>query len=144
MKLIGDIKKITTKRDSKHQGIELHIDRIEYLTHKKDGRYFQAFDYEDELEIPLVITGDRLSLKNLKPLEEGEYEYNVFDKVGEDYKLNENIQLELTLAYDFEEDLTILTTGYYGVTIPPKEFEQLKKEREKEKAYRNRKSKRRD
>src|SRR5688572_3473189 len=141
MKLTGDIKKITTKRDSKHQGIELEIDKIEYITHKKDGRYFQTFDYEVELETPLIITGDQLALKHQKPLEEGEYEYNVFDKVEDEYVLNDNIQLELTLAYDFEEGLTFLSSGYYAVTLPPKEFEKLKTEKEKEKAFMNRKGK---
>ena len=50
MKLTGDIKKITTKREYKHQDIELEIDKVEYMTNKKDGHYFQAFDYEVELE----------------------------------------------------------------------------------------------
>jgi hypothetical protein len=144
MKLTGDLNKITTKRNTNNQGIELHLDKIEYLTQKKDGRDFQTFDYEDELEPPLVITGDRLALKHQKPLEEGELEFNVFDKVGEEYVLNENIQLELTVAYNPEEGMTILSSGYYAVTIPPKDFEQLKMEREKEKAFKNRKGRKKN
>ena len=143
MKLTGDIRKIGLKRDNKFQEIALEIDKVEYLTHKKDGRYFQAFDYEVELENPIVITGDRLAKKNVKPTEEGELEFQVYDLIDGEYVLNENIQLEIITAYDFDEDLLILSSVYYAVTIPPKEFEALKKEQEKVKAYKNRKGNKR-
>ena len=144
MKLTGDIRKIGFKRDSKFQDIALEIDKVEYLTHKKDGHYFQAFDYEVELENPIRITGDRLAKKNLKPTEEGEIEFQVFDLIDGEYVLNENIQLEVITVYDFDEDLLILSSGYYAVTIPPKEFEALKKELEKVQAYKNRKGNKRN
>jgi len=143
MKLTGDIRKIGLKRDNKYQDISLEIDKVEYLTHKKDGRYFQAFDYEVELENPIVITGDRLAKKDLKPTEEGELEFQVYDLIDGEYVLNENVQLEIITAYDFDEDLLILSSVYYAVTIPPKEFEALKKEQEKSKAFKNRKGNKR-
>ena len=139
MKLTGDLRKIGTKRDSKFQDISLEVNKIEYLTYKKDGHYFQAFDYEVELENPMVITGDRLARKNLK-LPEGEISFDVYDKQGEEYVLNENIKLEVELEYDFEEDILLVTSVYYAVTLPPKDFEFLKKAYEKDKAFRNRKS----
>src|SRR5687768_757267 len=107
MKLTGDIRKITTTRSSKHQDIVLEIDTIEYLTHKKDGRYFQAFNYEDEPDAPLIITGDRLARKKIKPTEEGEYEFHVYDLVDGEYILNENLDLEVQIEYDFDEDIII-------------------------------------
>jgi len=143
MKLNGDIRKIGMKRDSKFQDISVEIDKVEYLTHKKDGRYFQAFDYEVELETPLIITGDRLAKKNQKPMEEGELEFLVYDIVNGEYVLNENVQLEVITAFDFEENLLILSWGYYGITIPPKEFEALKKEHEKLKGFKSRKDNKR-
>ena len=143
MKLIGDIRKIGLKRDNKYQDISLEIDKVEYLTHKKDGRYFQAFDYEVELENPIVITGDRLAKKNLKPTEEGELEFQVYDLTDGEYVLNENVELEIITAYDFDEDLLILSSVYYAVTIPPKEFEAMKNELEKNKAFKNRKGNKR-
>src|SRR5688572_7771970 len=143
MKLTGDIRKIGLKRNNKFQDISLEIDKVEYLTHKKDGRYFQAFDYEVELENPIVITGDRLAKKDLKPTEEGELEFQVYDLIEGEYVLNENVQLEIITAYDFDEDLLILSSVYYAVTIPPKDFEALKKEQEKSKAFKNRKGNKR-
>ncbi|KAA9345597.1 hypothetical protein [Adhaeribacter soli] len=140
MKLTGDIKRIKNKRDDRNQDIEIEVDKIEYLTSKKDGRYFQAFDFEETLETPLVITGDCLALKPGKPAEEDEYEFNVYDKEGEEYVLNPDKFLSLSIAYDFDEDLTILTSVYYSVTLPPKDFEELKKEKEKERSFKNRKS----
>ena len=143
MKLTGDIRRIKTNRDDRNRDIEIQIEKVEYLTHKKDGRYFQAFDFEDTLEAPLVITGDCLALKPGKPAAEGEYEFNVYDQTEEGYVLNPDKELTLTIFYDFEEDLIILNGLYYSVTLPPKEFEQLKKEREKEKGFKNRKDRRR-
>src|SRR6478735_5180079 len=104
MKLTGDIRKIGTKRDDKFQDIKLEINRIEYLTHKKDGHYFQAFDYEINLEEPLEITGDCLARKHAKPGPDGELEFLVYDKADGEYVLNENKTLELEIAFDFEED----------------------------------------
>lgn len=139
MKLQGDLRKIGTKRDSKFQEISLEIKKIEYLTYKKDGHYLQAFDYEVELEEPLTITGDCLALKNSKPGPDGELTFKVYDKQGDDYVLNDHKQLEVELEYDFEEDLLLLTSVYYAVTLPPKDFEFLKKEIEKQKGFKNRK-----
>src|SRR6478736_8073709 len=133
MKLTGDLRKIGAKRDRKFQDISLQIKKLEYLTYKKDGHYFQAFDYEVELEEPVLITGDRLARKNLK-LPEGELHFEVYDKQGGEYVLNENVKLEVELEYDFEEDVLLLTSVYYAVTLTPKDFEFLKKELEKEKA----------
>lgn len=139
MKLTGDIRRIKTQRENRNRDIEIEIEKVEYLTHKKDGRYFQTFDYEDTLESPIVITGDCLALKPGKPAEEGEYDFVVFDKEGEEYKANPDKELTLTVAYNFEENLNILNGLYYTVTLPPTAFEQLKKEREKEKGFKNRK-----
>ena len=143
MKLTGDIRKIGTKREDKHQDISLEINRVEYLTNKKDGNYYQAFDYEVELDEPLIITGDRLARKHPKPGPDGELEFLIYDKVDGEYVLNENLQLEIEVAYDFEEDLLILSSVYYAETLPPKDFEALKKELEKTKAFKNRKGKKR-
>lgn len=143
MKLTGDIRKIKTKREDQHADIVLEINRVEYLTHKKDGHYFQAFDYDVDLAAPLLLTGDRLARKHAKPGKDGELEFLVYDKTDNGYALNENIKLEIEVAYDFEEDLQILSSVYYSVTLPPKEFETLKQELEKEKAFRNRKGKKR-
>ncbi|MFC5272260.1 hypothetical protein [Adhaeribacter terreus] len=143
MKLTGDIRKIGTKRDDKFQDISLQINRIEYITNKKDGNYFQAFDLEVELEKPLIITGDRLAKKNIKPSEEGEILFDVYDKVGDAYVLNKNLELEIIVAHDMEEDLLILSSVYYAEMLPPKEFEAFKKEYEKTTAFKNRKGKKR-
>ncbi|MBK0402767.1 hypothetical protein I5M27_07200 [Adhaeribacter sp. BT258] len=143
MKLTGDIRKIGTKREDKFQDIVLEINRLEYITHKKDGNYFQAFDLEVELEKPLIITGDRLAKKNIKPSEEGEILFDVYDKAGDAYVLNKNLELEIIVAYDSDEDLLILSSVYYAEMLPPKEFEAFKKEYEKTKAFKNRKGKNR-
>ena len=143
MKLTGDIRKISTKREDRFQDISLEINRIEYLTHKKDGHYFQAFDLEVNLEKPLVITGDQLARKHAKPGSEGELEFRVYDKAGDEYVPNEGKILEVEVEYDFEEDLLILSSVYYAETLAPKEFEALKKEHEKQKAFQNRKGKKR-
>jgi hypothetical protein len=143
MKLTGDIRKIGTKREDKNQDISLEINRIEYLTHKKDGNYYQAFDLEVVLEKPLIITGDQLARKNIKPSEEGEIIFELYDKVGDEYVLNKNLELEIIVAYDMEEDLLILSSVYYAEMLPPKEFEAFKKEYEKTNAFKNRKGKKR-
>ncbi|AKQ45140.1 hypothetical protein TH63_05020 [Rufibacter radiotolerans] len=134
MKVVGNIKSITPQRSSKKQAIELHIDRVEYVTSKKDGRYYQDFNYIDDLDTPLVITGDCLALSTDKKLDEDEYEFHVYDKVGEEYVLNKDKYLFLSMAYDFDEDQHILSEVDYTITLPPDEFDQFKKERENEKA----------
>ncbi|MFT2008605.1 hypothetical protein ACMA1I_08015 [Pontibacter sp. 13R65] len=134
MRLKGNILDIKTKRDSKNAGIELFVNKIDYVTHKKDGRYFQPFDFEDELETPIVITGDCLARIPNNLLEEGEYEFKVFDKEGDEYVLNENKLLTITLMYDEEEQQTIVSAVTYEVTISNEEFKQLKADRHKEKS----------
>lgn len=126
MKLTGNLQDIKTKRDSNNQGIEIHVDRVEYITHKKDGKYYQPFELIEDLKTPLVLTGDCLARIPNKFLEEGEFEYEVYDKVGEEYELNPNKKLALTITYDFDSDLTILTEAYYTVTITNDEFKELK------------------
>ena len=134
MKVVGNIKSITPQRSTKKQAIELHIDRVEYVTSKKDGRYYQDFNYIDDLDTPLVITGDCLALSTDKKLEEGEYEFNVYEKAEDGYALNPNKYLFLTMVYDFDEDQEILSEVDYTITLPPDEFDQFKKERDNEKA----------
>ncbi|WP_210490634.1 hypothetical protein [Rufibacter aurantiacus] len=143
MKAIGNILNINTQRDSRHKGIEVHLDSIEYLTSKKDGRYYQDFEYLDELETPLVITGDCLARVSGKPSADGEYEFKVYDKVGEEYVLNPDKKLYLTVVYDFDEDLNILSEAYYSVNMPNEEFTQFKMEKEKEKSRKNWKGRKR-
>ncbi|WP_205502293.1 hypothetical protein [Rufibacter psychrotolerans] len=134
MKVVGNILTIGTKRDNKHQNIEVYLDAVEYLTSRKDGKYYQDFSYEEELETPLVITGDCLARVPGKQAEEGEYEFRVYDKVGEEYVLNPDKQLSLSLEYDFDENLHILSSAYYAISLPDAEFTKLKAEKEKEKS----------
>ncbi|MCC9136985.1 hypothetical protein ACFSKU_05465 [Pontibacter silvestris] len=129
MRLIGNILDIKQNRENGNKDIELHISRVNYITQKKDGRFFQPFEYEDELETPLVITGDRLARIDYKHQEEGDFEFKVYDLEAEEYVLNEDKQLSLTLTYDFDADLHILTSLYYEINISNEEFEQLKWER---------------
>lgn len=131
MRLKGNIQDIKGKRDSNNKGIEIHLDKIEYITHRKDGKYYQPFDLVVDLDVPLVITGDCLARVSSKQLEEGEYEFQVYDKVGDDYVLNPNKELALTITYDYDADLTILTEVYYTVTVSNEEFKQIKAERQK-------------
>ncbi|MBB6612701.1 hypothetical protein H7F15_16785 [Pontibacter sp. Tf4] len=140
MKLTGNLQDIKTKRDSANKHIELHIDRVEYITLKKDGKYYQPFDLVVEPETPVVITGDCLARIPNKQLEEGEYEFEVYDKVGEDeYELNPNKELALTVTYDFDADLNILTELYYTVTVDNEEFKELKAAQNKAKKGKGRK-----
>jgi hypothetical protein len=134
MKVVGNIKSITPQRSTKKKAIELHIDRVEYVTSKKDGRYFQDFNYIEDLDTPLVLTGDCLALSTDKKLEEGEYEFHVYDKEGEEYVLNKDKYLYLNMVYDFDENQDILSEVDYTVTLAPEAFDQYKKERENEKA----------
>ncbi|QCR22572.1 hypothetical protein [Pontibacter sp. SGAir0037] len=133
MKLIGDIGRIKATRDSQNQDIEVHIDKVEYITSKKDGKYFQEFNYIDELDTPLILTGDCLALIVDKNAAEGEYDFKVYDKNGDDYELNSFKVLYLTTAYDFDADLTILTSVDYTVTVSNDAYKQMKAERNKEK-----------
>ncbi|GGK78573.1 hypothetical protein ACD591_09005 [Rufibacter glacialis] len=137
MKVIGNVLDITPQRDSRHQGVEVHLDTVEYLTSKKDGRYYQDFEYEVELETPLVLTGDCLARTDARKPKDGEYEFKVFDKVGEEYVLNPDKKLYLTLEYDFDDDVTILSSAYYSVTLSNEEFTKFKTEQEKEKSRKN-------
>ncbi|MBJ6119222.1 hypothetical protein JAO76_13515 [Pontibacter sp. BT310] len=139
MRLKGNIQDIKAKRDSNNSGIEIHLDKIEYITQKKDGKYYQPFDLVVDLAKPLVITGDCLARIPNKQLEEGEYEFEVYDKVGDDYVLNPGKELALTVTYDFDADLNILTEVYYTVTIDNEEFKQLKTEQNKARKTKGRK-----
>lgn len=129
MKLVGNIRQIKHNRDSNNQEVELHLDKVEYITHKKDGKYYQPFDFVDELDTPLVITGDCLALASTKHVAEGENAFLVFEKTGDDYELNENKHLSITVAYDYDADTTILTSATYTVTVPNEEFKQIKSDR---------------
>ena len=133
MRLTGNLQDIKSKRDSNNSGIEIQLDKIEYVTHKKDGKYYQPFDLIVELDKPLIITGDCLARIPNKQLEEGEYEFQVYDKVGDEYVLNPNKELALTITYDFDTDLTILTEVYYTVTVTNEEYKELKSEKHKAK-----------
>ena len=131
MRLTGNIRQIKNSRDSRNSDIAIHINTIEYITHKKDGKYFQTFDFVEELDTPLIITGDCLALSNKKHVEEGEYEFEVYDKTGDDYELNENKHLSLTVDYDYDANVTILTSATYTVTVSNEEFKEIKSERSK-------------
>ncbi len=133
MKLIGNINDIKYSRENKNQDIALHISKVEYITHKKDGRFIQPFDLEVELEEPIIITGDRLARIQNPLLEEGEYEFEVYDKEDDAYVLNPDKQLSLSIEYDFDLDVTILSSLYYTVTVSNEEFKELKAEYIKQK-----------
>jgi hypothetical protein len=141
MELKGNILRIKNKRDNQHRDIEIHVDKIEYITHKKDGRFYQAFDYVDILDTPLIITGDCLSRAPKTDFEAEDYVFHVFDKIGDTYILNENKRLVLTLVYVEEAEQTILNTGTYSVTVSNEEFDQIKRDRSKEKKSNKRKVK---
>jgi hypothetical protein len=132
MKLTGNLLDIKNKRDSQNAGIALSIDKIEYITHKKDGKYYQPFNHVEQLATPLVITGDCLARIPDKNLQEGEYDFKVYDKAGDDYVLNENKFLSVLLVYDEEEHQHILSSLEYSVTISNEEFKQLKTASHKE------------
>ena len=142
MRVVGNIRLIKPQRDSQNEQIELHLDKVEYITLRKDGKYYQPFDFVEELDTPLVITGDCLALANSKHIAEGEYAFQVFDKAGDAYALNENKQLALTVAHDFDSDTTLVTAATYTVTVSNEEFKQLKSESSKaRKQKKGRKSK---
>lgn len=131
MKLTGNILNVKNKRDDRNAGIALEIDKIEYVTYKKDGKYFQPFNLEVELDEPIVITGDQLARKTDKHLQEGEYDFDVYDKEGDDYVLNEDKFLSVLLIYDEEEQEHFLSSLEYTVTLPNEEFKVLKEEQHK-------------
>lgn len=132
MKLIGNIQHIKSKRDSNLRNIELHLERVEYVTNRKDGKYLQPFNFIDELATPLVITGDCLARIQDKGLQDGEFDFNVYDKVGDEYVLHEGKLLSILLVYDEEANQHILSSIEYTVTVSNEEFKQLKAERSKE------------
>ena len=129
MKLKGNINRIKNKRDSQQQEIEINVDQVEYITHKKDGRYYQPFEYIQPLETPLVITGDCLARTDNKHLEEGEHEFKLYDKVGDAYELNPDKHLTLTLVNDFDTGEIILTAVIYTVTVTNEEYNILQSHR---------------
>ena len=138
----GNILDITTKRDSRHQHIALQVDKVEYITSRKDGHFFQDFDYVDVLDTPLVLTGDCLARVSKKE-EPGEYEFKVFDKVREEYVLNDQKHLVITMEYIEEDDLTIVTSVSYSVRVSNEEFQQIKRDKNKEKMLKKRKERKR-
>ncbi|WP_026464253.1 hypothetical protein [Adhaeribacter aquaticus] len=142
MKVTGNITQIKNKRSNQHKDIEIHVDKIEYITQRKDGRYYQPFDLTEELETPLVITGDCLARTEAPNSEEGELEFKVYDKIEEEYVLNPHKQLLLSMVYDFDEDENILTSVIYSVTIDNEEFKNLENKLTKEKIFKNRGTKR--
>ncbi|WP_242929203.1 hypothetical protein [Pontibacter vulgaris] len=131
MKLTGNILDIKSKREDKNAGITIETDRIEYITYKKDGKYFQPFNFIDTLNEPVIITGDCLARSTTKHLQEGEYDFQVYDKIGDDYVLNENKFLSVLMVYDEEEQQSFLSSVEYTVTVSNEEFKQLKTERSK-------------
>ncbi|MCJ8164179.1 hypothetical protein MKJ04_04945 [Pontibacter sp. E15-1] len=139
MRIVGNINQIKQKRDSENRDVEVHLDKIEYITHKKDGKYDQPFDYIDELETPLVITGDCLARSSspTSHLEEGESEFYVFRKTGDAYEKDENSLLTLTMTYDFDANVNILTASTYTVTLSNEAFQQLKSDRAKARRKKN-------
>lgn len=136
MRLVGNISDIKNKRDTKNAGIEVYINKIEYITHKKDGKYFQPFDYEVELDTPIVITGDCLAQTTNSQPKEGEYEFEVYDQVDDSYVLNPGKQLSLTTSFVEEVGITVLTSAYYTVTVSNEEFKELKRKGHKERVAR--------
>jgi hypothetical protein len=143
MTLTGNILDITPKRDSRHKDIELRVDEVEYVTSRKDGNFFQDFDFVDTLDTPLVLTGDCLARTDKKYDDPGEYTFQVFDKVGDEYVLNDHKHLVITMEYIEEDDLTILTSVSYSVKVSNEEFQQVKRDRNKEKMIKKRKEKKR-
>jgi hypothetical protein len=131
MKLTGNILNVKNKRDDRNAGIAIEVDKIEYITYKKDGKYYQPFNLTVDLETPLVITGDCLARKVDKHLPEGEYDFLVYDKEGDDYVLNESKFLSILMIYDEEEQEHFLSSVEYNVTLPNDEFKVLKEEAHK-------------
>ncbi|MDO6388750.1 hypothetical protein Q4E40_01340 [Pontibacter sp. BT731] len=131
MKLTGNILNIKNKRDDRNADVSIEVDKIEYVTYKKDGKYYQPFNVEVELEESLVITGDQLARKSEKHLQEGEYDFDVYDKAEAEYVLNEDKFLSVLLAYDEFEQEHVLSSVEYTVTLSNEEFKVLKEEQHK-------------
>lgn len=130
MKLVGNILDIKKDREDKNAGVEVHLDRVEYITYKKDGHYRQAFEFVDDLDTPLVITGDHLSRINPIRSNEGEHEFRVYDKAEDGtYVLNEDKSLTLTTVYDFDLELTILSAAEYTITVSAEDFKKVQREK---------------
>jgi hypothetical protein len=138
MTLTGNILNITTKRDSSHREVALQVDKVEYITSRKDGHFFQDFDFVDVLDTPLVLTGDCLARVDNKKEAPGEYEFKIFDKVGQEYVRNAQKHLLITMAYIEEDNLTILTSVSYSVRVSNEEFQQIKRDKNKEKMLKKR------
>ncbi len=131
MKLTGNILAIRQKREDKNQQITLALHTVTYVTYKKDGKYHQPFEYEDEIEVPVILTGDCLARTDNRHLEEGAFEFHVFDKVGDTYVLNDDKFLSITTVYDDESQEVILSSAYYSVVLTNEAFKQLKTDRSK-------------
>lgn len=129
MDLKGNIFQIKNKRDEKNKDIQIEVSQIDYITDKKDGRYYQAFEYTHQLDTPLIITGDCLARIDNKYLEEGEYDFEVYDHSPEGYLLNLNKRLSVTTEFIPEDDLTILTSVLYSVTVSNEEFNAVKNQK---------------
>lgn len=130
MKLVGNILSITKQREDNNKKVEIHLDRVEYVTYKKDGHYSQPFDFVDDLSTPLIITGDHLSRTNPIRSNEGDHEFKVYDKAEDgSYVLNETKSLKLTTEYDYDLDITILSAAEFTITVSNEEFKQIQKER---------------
>ncbi|MDX5346798.1 MAG: hypothetical protein LPK19_06095 [Hymenobacteraceae bacterium] len=141
MKLIGNLLNIKTKREDKNKNIELYFDQIEYVTAKRDGHYTQEFSFVEDLEQPLILTGDCLARTTNKDLEENEYEFDVYDKVGDEYVLNPDKYLSVLLINDVDLDEPILTSVYYTITVSPVELREIEAKKTKEQKFKNRKGK---
>jgi hypothetical protein len=131
MKLTGNILNVKSKRDDRNANIIVAVDKIEYVTYKKDGKYYQPFNLEVELDEPLTITGDRLARRPDKHLQEGEYDFDVYDLEDGEYVLNENKFLSVLLIYDEEEQEHFMSSVEYQETVSGEEFKRLKEEQHK-------------
>ncbi len=130
MKLVGNIQDISNRRNDKNRGIEFYIDKISYITNRKDGKYFQPYEFIDELDAPLVITGDCLAKINSPQAEEGEHYFQVYDQEADGtYTRNTDKELEITTVFDYESGSSILRSVEYTVTVSNEEFSQIKKDR---------------
>ncbi len=131
MKLTGNLLNVKSKRDDRNASITVTVDKIEYITYKKDGKYYQPFNLEVALDEPLTITGDRLARRPDKHLQEGEYDFDVYDLEDGEYVLNENKFLSVLLMYDEEEQEHFMSSVEYQETVSGEEFKRLKEEQHK-------------
>lgn len=131
MKLTGNLLNVKTKRDDRNADITVVVDKIEYITYKKDGKYYQPFNLEVALNEPLAITGDRLARRPDKHLQEGECDFDVYDVEDGEYVLNEHKFLSVLLVYDEEEQEHFMSSVEYQETVSGEEFKRLKEEQHK-------------